>query len=255
MSRFTHRLRLLSLVVVFSAVAIPARAGNPMDAADAYVEGYSRMGKAAAMMFGNENTRANAQNNAMTAMADAQAKMLSAQAAWLTAVANAAATEAKTQQTLEQTRTLALENELKATKTFYEKRQLHDEFQKQRSPQPTSPGERVRTSKAPVLARPASFEFDSRRGKVYWPEVFLSEEFSDARANLDALFAQRHDLTAKSSGSIAGQVNAITAEMTEQLREKIREMSPAEYLAAKKFLESLAYEVQFPPQIVGVASN
>ncbi len=56
-------------------------------------------------------------------------------------------------------------------------------------------------------------------------------------------------------GNVAGQVQAVTAQMHEQLQSKIRQMSPADYVAARKFLTSLAYEVRFPAVDGRVASR
>jgi hypothetical protein len=43
--------------------------------------------------------------------------------------------------------------------------------------------------------------------------------------------------------------------MRGQLQAKIRQMSPEQYLAARRFLESLAYEARFPARGERVAKN
>jgi hypothetical protein len=58
-----------------------------------------------------------------------------------------------------------------------------------------------------------------------------------------------------SGGDVSRQVQTVAVRMRQQLQSKIRQMRPAEYMAARKFLESLAYEVQFSPRIEGVASK
>jgi len=247
----------LFLIVVLPTVmgGSAAAAAPPAEALDAYVKAYTQMGKAAAVIFSQQNTQANARANALTTMADAQCKLISARAAWLTAVANANATNAKTLETLQQVRSLSLDNNLKVAKTFYEKRKLHEGYRGLSTRKRPTQEDVIRYSKVSVPQRPASFQVEQARGRIYWPEVLLDEEFSDCRIQLDSLFVQRKAGLSISGSSVSQQVQTVAKQMGKQLRSKIRQMTPADYLAARKFLESLAYEARFPARIEGVASN
>lgn len=246
----------LSSVVLFSAITGGSAAAElPSEALDAYVKAYTRMGKAAALIFSHDKTRADARNNMISTWVDAQCKMLSAKAAWITAMAEAQATRAKTLQTLQQVRGLALDNDLKTAKTFYEKRKLHDADPGLDTRKRPTQEDVIRYSKTSAPQRPASFQLEPVRGRIHWPAVFHQEEFADCRIRLECLFAQRKAGTSAPASGVCHQVQEATAEMHEQLRAKIRRMSPAEYVAARNFLESLAYEARFPARIEGVASN
>ncbi len=247
----------LFLIVVLLAVMgrSAAAAAPPAEALDAYVKAYTQMGKAAAVIFSQQNTQANARAKMITTMADAQCKLISARAAWLTAVANANATNAKTLETLQKVRSVSLDNNLKVAKTFYDKRKLYEGYRGLNTRKRPTQEDVMRYSKVSVPQRPANFQMEPARGRIYWPEVLLEEEFSDCRIQLDSLFAQRKAGLSISASSVSQDVQTVAVQMGEQLRSKIRQMTPADYLAARKFLESLAYEARFPVRIEGVASN
>jgi hypothetical protein len=113
----------------------------------------------------------------------------------------------------------------------------------------------IRYGQVSVPKRPVQFELASAPGRIYWPDVLLNEEFSDGRIQLESLFAQRRASTSTPGASISGEVQAVAAQMREQLQAKIRQTSTGEYLAARRFLESLAYEARFPARGERVASN
>jgi hypothetical protein len=251
----TQRVRLSLIVLSVAGAGVSANAAHPPEALDAYVKAYTEMGKNAAVLFNNQNTQATAQTSMFTARADAQAKMLAAQAGWITAVANANATNAKTLETLQQVRGLALDNNLKVAKVFYDKRKLCEDYQKLNPRQRPTQESMSRYSQASVPKRPAQFELASTPGRIYWPDMLLDEEFSDGRIQLESLFAQRKAGASAPGSSISGEVQTVAAQMREQLQAKIRQMSPEQYLAARRFLESLAYEARFPARGERVASN
>ena len=251
----TGRVRLSLIVLLVAGMGDSASAGPPSQALDAYVKAYTQMGKAAAVIFSQDKTRADARSKALTTWVDAQCKMLSARAVWLTASANAEATNAKTLATLQQVRGLSLDNNLKVAQTFYEKRKLYEGYRGLNTHKRPTQEDVIRYSKASVPQRPANFQVQQARGKIYWPEVLLEEEFSDCRIRLDSLFAQRKAESSTSGINVSRQAQKVAIQMRSQLRSKMRQMTPADYLAARKFLESLAYEARFPARIEGVASN
>lgn len=255
MSTLPERVRLFPLVSLLAVLGGSAAGAPPSEALDAYVKAYTRMGKAAALMFSHDKTRADGRAKMISTWADAQCKLLSAQAAWVTSLANAEATRAQTLQTLQKVRSLALDNDLKLAKTFYDKRKLYEQHQKSHARKRPTQQDVIRYSKVSVPERPGNFQVEPVRGSIYWPQVLLEEEFSDCRTQLNCLFAQRRGAAGASGSTVPHQVEAVTAEMREQLRSKIRQLSPAEYLAARKFLEGLAYEARFSARIDGVASN
>jgi hypothetical protein len=255
MSSHTYHLWRIVIVLLLAGVGVSASAAPPSEALEAYANAYTEMGKNAAVMFNNDKVRADAQTSMFNAWVDAQCKMMTAQAGWITAVANAKATDAKTQETLQQVRSLALDNSLKTAKTFYDKRKLHDDCRKAHTCKRPTQKDISRYSQVSVPKRPANFELASAQGRVSWPEVLLNEEFSDGRLQLESLFAQRRSAAGSPRSNVAGEVRTVVAQMREQLKSKIHQVAPAEYVAARKFLVSLAYEGQLPAPVGRVASN
>ena len=255
MSSHKQTARLSLIVSLVAGIGGSASGQLPSEALDAYVKAYTQMGKNAAVVFAQENTRANARTAQFTAWVDAQCKVLKAKSEWITAVAKANETNAKTLEILQKVRSAALDNNLKVAKTFYEKRTLHEGYQGLHTRKRPTQEDVIRYSKTSVPQRPASFELEPARGRIYWPAVLLEEEFSDYRIQLDSLFAQRKAALDTSGSNVSGQVQTAAMQMREQLRSKIQQMSSSEYLAARGFLESLAYEARFPGRIEGVASK
>ena len=189
-------------------------------------------------------------------LAKAAAAMVQAQAAMIKAQGDANLANAKAIETLEKTRTTALDNNLKAANTFYEKRALHDGYrvlQKQQE-RPTVQ-DFVRYSKMDRPQRPESYQLEPVRGTIQWHPVFQQETFLEQRIQVDNVFAQRSRSANTAQAPIYGQVQSLVGQMREDLKGMIREMSAAEYLEARKFLDSLAYEAQFTPRPEGVASQ
>jgi len=255
MSSHRQNARLILIVLMVAGAAVSANAAPPPEALDAYVRAYTEMGKNAALMFNNESTRADSQNKMLSAWADAQCKILTAKAAWITAVANANSTDAKTLQTLQQVRSLALDNNLKVANTYYEKRKLYDGYERLNSTKRPTQENVVRYNQASVPKRPVQFELASAPGRISWPDVLLDEEFSDGRLQLESLFARRNGSAGAQGSNISGEVQTVAAQMRGQLQSKIRQMRPEEYLPARRFLASLAYESRFPARGELMASN
>jgi len=80
---------------------------------------------------------------------------------------------------------------------------------------------------------------DPVTGRITWPEVLHDSQFADQRKEVEQLF----ELRAKTSHSAGtGQkIRAATAQMSDKLRKEIKDIPANEYMAARKFLDSLDY--------------
>lgn len=92
--------------------------------------------------------------------------------------------------------------------------------------------------------RLVSMQFDPSTGKISWPAALNRDAFTEQRSALDALFLSRAHTgtTSELSSEISGKVR----EMQNELRKHIRDLPTAEYIEARKFLDSLALEGQTP---------
>ena len=182
----------------------------------------------------------------------AAAAMVSAQAALVKAMSEAGLDRAKAIQTLEQTRTVALDNNLKAATNFYEKRKLYDAYHALQAvrERPTRE-DLIRYSKEASPERPGDSQLS--RGTIHWPDALQREEFLVQRLQLDVLFAKRTEANSGQGSDVCREVQSLAKRMRDDLKDMVQRMSPAEYLAARKFINALAYEAQFPPDVQGVA--
>lgn len=92
-------------------------------------------------------------------------------------------------------------------------------------------------------------ELDSATGQVSWPMLLLADAFAPYRAQIEALFAERADGGLTVVGSL--QIAETTKTMLAELKGRIAQLPASEYMAARRFLESLAYEVRCLPGQLG----
>ena len=88
-------------------------------------------------------------------------------------------------------------------------------------------------------------QFDVVTGAVSWPLALQVDGYEKSRAELEQVLARR-----ASSGTISPadymKARQVANSMLAQLKKQIREVPPAQYTLARRFLESLAYEAARP---------
>jgi ElaB/YqjD/DUF883 family membrane-anchored ribosome-binding protein len=189
-------------------------------------------------------------------MVKAAAAMVDAKAAMLKAQAERNLARAKAAESLHKTRSLALDNDMKAANAFYQKKSAYENYQSLQKKRGRGTNEDYyRYSQMDVPERPAGYELEPVRGRIQWPPVLKQQEYVEARVQLDSLFAQRSQSSNAATAEIYGQVQSQVEQLRSDLKDNIDQISPAEYVAAKRFLDGLSYEAQFAPKADGVASK
>jgi len=187
----------------------------------------------------------------------AQALMVQARAALVTAFGQSGKAMAEARKVLEESRSVAIDNNMKAANTYFEKRKKREEYLATKArPQP-SPGDLERYSKAAAPSRleetvvnPVAY---SARGDLQWPGVLEQPEFGPWRRQAEIAFAERSVSNSGPGSHLYQQMYRLTSRMEDELKEQVRDLPPMQYIAAKRFLESLTYETQFPPDSPRVA--
>lgn len=192
---------------------------------------------------------------ALADLGKGQAAVITSQAAMVTAVGAANANLATARKTLEDCRGVAIDNNLKATEVFYKKRETRDAYRKERYRKRLSQQDLVRLAKAAAPVRLTSLRPASVRGGIQWPAIFQEQEFAACHEQLDLLFSKRSFSNSGPGSELCRQAYEPINQMRAQLRAQIRQMPPAEYVVAKRFLNSLAYEAQFSPGLDRIAAN
>jgi len=150
-----------------------------------------------------------------------------------------------------------LDNSTDAVTTYFSNRELNRKYRfgdpAERAA--TTADEAARFSKAMAPSRATDYEVEPVFGTVYWPSTLRSDEFALLRMKVEELFKNRDVATAGVGTVNYQEVVEATDALQEGLKGKIDELPPKEYIQAKKFLKTLAYEAQFAPQIRGVASR
>jgi len=277
MSSDKRSLCLCLIVLMVAGIGGPAGAAPPLNAPQTYRRGYPQRGPSGAMVSSQQKTGANGRVNVAATFVNARRKLLSAKAAWLKALAEAQVQAARA----------AVEAERAEAEAEQSSEQAADESPDGESPDgkaavdellntlPTfsmpltivkGKGRRSGARKQPAsgyeaicgqllaLQQPAEDSPSGRApGKIQWPEVLLGAEFSGWRMQLESLLAQREAVSGIAKYGVSRQVRVVAAQMREQLQWKIALLTPAEYLAARLFLESLGYEGSLPGAVKSVS--
>lgn len=142
--------------------------------------------------------------------------------------------------TYEEARREYLENRLFATKTYFEMRRTNDQYRADRRGYPLSFEQYVRLARIQAPDRLSVSQLDPFTGKVNWPVVLRRPEYDDLRGRLDTLFQ------ARASGTVLayGEIDRLSKELLDVLLADMETFSQTEYIQAKNFVQSLAYESQ-----------
>jgi hypothetical protein len=143
-----------------------------------------------------------------------------------------------------------LDNRLKRTATYFDMRKLNREARAEERGQRTTVESAARFAKERSPERLAAFNFDAARSRLIWPAIFNHSYFADERMAIDGLMAARGG-----AGPESRQIQLLAAEMTHKLRAIVHNVQPGEYAAAKKFITSVQFEMNFAPGATGVAAR
>lgn len=146
----------------------------------------------------------------------------------------------------------ALENRQRMVETYFLTKAINEQYRSARRPKPLT-HEQLTHEQYVELARKAApaplteKQYDRVLGSLRWPYVLLDDDFLPERDEVTRLFQNRTPDEYGPTTAFYNQVRRLTGRLEMKLRDKITLLSPAEYMAAKNFVLSLAYEAQKPP--------
>lgn len=147
----------------------------------------------------------------------------------------------------EEARRRFLDNRVKYVETYFEVKRINESYRAAKQRPAPSLEDMMRYNQLRGPDRLSAEELDPALGRIAWPPMLERPQFDTYRDMLEVLFAQR---TPSDSGVGTDNYRAIR-ELTEawmdELAERMRqgEMSPEEYVGAKRFVRSLRYESSF----------
>jgi len=148
---------------------------------------------------------------------------------------------------LAQANTITIDNARKWVQTYFDVRQLNrEERAAERGPAPTL-SFLMRSAQEGAPRRLSAYELDATTGQINWPVVLQAEIFARHRAQLEQLFATR--ATGPRQAAAFDTFIGIwqgADRLLDALQSYIAYLPPQEYVAAKRFLQSLAWEASQP---------
>jgi hypothetical protein len=147
----------------------------------------------------------------------------------------------------------AIDNRKKAVETYFEVKQINQAAREASRPQPLTLTQYAKLAKQQAPERLGEVDYNRVVGRLNWPAVLTADDFAAERAALNQAFVGRTAQDVGVSTMFNREVRELTAAMQAKLRDRLETMSPQEYIAAKKFLTSVAYEAQQPLVVAGLA--
>ena len=145
-----------------------------------------------------------------------------------------------------------MDNKLKWTRTYYERKRIHDEYvygteeEKAERRRKNLEKRLFRYGREGIPKRPTKDQLDPITGKIGWPVVLMSPAYKKHREKLEPMFVER----AYSGGSVTyenyNQIKKTTNVMLAILKDNIKTIDSMEYTEAKRFINALVYEAKYP---------
>jgi hypothetical protein len=148
-------------------------------------------------------------------------------------------------QNYEQARSMDIQNRLQWTEAYYQMRNANRAYRESKRSPRMSQDEIMRWARVGLPERPTATQVDPLTGQLNWPIILRDAQYADDREQLDKLFAERAT-SSSVSPNMYRQVQQTTTNLLAALKKNINDYKANDWLSAKKFVESLAYDARFP---------
>jgi hypothetical protein len=139
-----------------------------------------------------------------------------------------------------------IESDLQWLKTYYEFKDIKAQARAaELARQRVSPEEMVRFAQAGKPRPLSPRELDAATGKIRWPILLNSEEFAAGRNQVQKVFEDRAYHGVIGAAEFV-RVSHLADQMLADLKSQIRSVPADQYVEARRFLVSLAYEAGQP---------
>jgi len=98
-------------------------------------------------------------------------------------------------------------------------------------------------------------QYERTLGRIEWPAVLAGNEFAAEREAIDQAFKGRSLGDFGAGSAFYGNIRQLTDAFQAKLKDKLGDYDAAQYMTAKNFLRSLAYEAQQPAVVRALAAN
>jgi hypothetical protein len=149
---------------------------------------------------------------------------------------------------IEDARQQAIANWLLAQKAYFESRAINQAEWLAEHPRST-PAQLAQINQSRLPHRLSSSDLDPTWGVIHWPDVLQRSEFEKFREQFDDAFAHRSDERFGVGSAFYSRTQRLAHEMRASLDGQRDSMSQMEWIEAMRFIESLAYETRFAPNM------
>jgi len=136
----------------------------------------------------------------------------------------------------QQARSAYLDNQYKATQTYFEMRRYNTEARRGERAGPLSTEQYVRLARVEAPQALTNTQLDPLTGAIGWPVPLAGPEYVMFRTQIEQLFADRY-----SGYSSFAQIQQAVQAFADQVKADIMKFQANDYVAAKKFLDSLVF--------------
>jgi len=161
------------------------------------------------------------------------------------AMANVIRAQSQAAVNYEVARSKYIDNKQKWTQNYYKMREERQAtLAREREASKHSPESLASAAKDAVPPTLGADALDPVTGHITWPDVLKGPEYTAQRSRLDELF----ELRAKTSVGVGNydQIRSVAMEITTKLRDRIEALPAKQYIAGRKFLDSLVQTAQMP---------
>lgn len=138
-----------------------------------------------------------------------------------------------------------IENRQQWTNTYFDMRATNQAYRDAERGARPSMEQLVRYAQAGKPKRLSPSELDTVSGRIHWPRLLKTDGFSQSRSQLEDLFRNWASAGASNSDQL-DKIRDVTDAMLDELKAQVQTSLPRDYLVAKHFIQSLAYEAQLP---------
>jgi hypothetical protein len=149
----------------------------------------------------------------------------------------------------------AIVNREQAVATYFRVRDLNRTARQASRPKPLSTEQYAALAKKQAPSRLSALEYDRASGRLAWPTALLADDFAAERTLLDDVFARRTTTDAGAGSPFHSAVDKLSLQLQGKLQQRIKQMNPMEFVAARKFLSGLSHEARLPLVLDGLAGN
>jgi hypothetical protein len=148
-------------------------------------------------------------------------------------------------QNYEQARSMDIQNRVQWTQSYYQMRQENRAYRAAKQGPRMTPEQIARFARVGMPDRLTYTQLDPITGQLNWPIILREKQYDPERRELDKLFEQRAAASSLAP-NLYRDVQRYTGDLLTALKKNIKEYQSNDWIAAKKFVENLAFDVKFP---------